>query len=286
MSKAAGSDLLPAHFISPKCYCMRKLIFLYFLIVITSCKKETVLQQTNIPTTILEKIEALGYNAADVQRFQGDYLVEGDIRLSEEDLNTPANGPYLRIAGTEQYRTLNLIAGTPRTITIKVSGLGTAFVVATDTAISRFNHLGISLTFVRITTGTADITISGFNQAPSGGSVVYATSGFPSSSGNPYPSILVNTNTAAFGSNPNVLFAASVIQHEIGHCIGFRHSDCLDRSFSCGGTAINEGAAGVGAILIPGTPSAPDANSWMLACNNGGNRTFNANDIIALNYLY
>lgn len=266
---------------------MRKLIFLYFLIIVTSCKKEVTVRQTAIPTAVLQKIEALGFNAADVQRFQGDYLVEGDIRLSEADLNKPVNGPYLRIAGTEQYRTSNLVTGTPRTITIKVaSSLGSAFVVGTDTAIARFNSLGISLTFVRITTGTADITISGFNQGPSGGSITYASSGFPSSSGNPYPTILLNTNSFAFGSNPNVLFVASVIQHEIGHCIGFRHSDCLDRSFSCGGTPVNEGSGGVGAILIPGTPSAPDANSWMLACNNVGNRTFNANDRIALNYLY
>jgi hypothetical protein len=96
----------------------------------------------------------------------------------------------------------------------------------------------------------------------------------------------MNTNQYAYGTNPNVLYVGSVIQHEIGHCIGMRHTDYMDRSYSCGGTATNEGSAGVGAIQIPGTPSGPDANSWMLACSNGGNRTFNANDIIALNYLY
>jgi hypothetical protein len=60
----------------------------------------------------------------------------------------------------------------------------------------------------------------------------------------------------------------------------------MDRSYSCGGTASNEGDGGVGAILIPGTPSGPDPNSWMLACSNGGNRTFNANDKVAMDYLY
>jgi hypothetical protein len=38
--------------------------------------------------------------------------------------------------------------------------------------------------------------------------------------------------------------------------------------------------------LIPGTPSVADANSWMLACSNGGNRTFNGNDQVAMDYLY
>jgi hypothetical protein len=96
----------------------------------------------------------------------------------------------------------------------------------------------------------------------------------------------MNTNAAAYGSSPNVLYVGSVIQHEIGHCIGFRHTDYFNRALSCGGTATNEGASSVGAVWIPGTPTGNSANSWMLACSNGGNRTFNANDIVALNYLY
>jgi hypothetical protein len=43
----------------------------------------------------------------------------------------------------------------------------------------------------------------------------------------------------------------------------------------------------VGAVHIPGTPTGPDANSWMLACiANGVNREFNNNDKTALDYLY
>jgi hypothetical protein len=94
----------------------------------------------------------------------------------------------------------------------------------------------------------------------------------------------MNTHRQAYGTNPNVLYVGSVIQHEIGHCIGFRHTDYATRS-SCNQN-VNEGDAGYGAIHIPGTPTGFDANSWMLACSNGGDRTFNANDIIALNYLY
>lgn len=61
----------------------------------------------------------------------------------------------------------------------------------------------------------------------------------------------------------------------------------MNRAYSCGGRHYNEGSAGVGAILIPGTPSKADPNSWMLACiSSGQNRPFNANDAIALNYLY
>jgi hypothetical protein len=76
--------------------------------------------------------------------------------------------------------------------------------------------------------------------------------------------------------------------HELGHCIGFRHTDYMNRSYSCGSGG-NEGqtTTGVGAVLIPGTPSGPDAKSWMLACiGSGVNRPFNSNDKVALAYLY
>jgi hypothetical protein len=98
----------------------------------------------------------------------------------------------------------------------------------------------------------------------------------------------MNTNQYAYGSNPDLNYVASVIQHEIGHCIGFRHTDYMNRSYSCGGRKVNEEKprSGYGAILIQGTPSTPDAESFMLACSNGGNRTFNANDVIAMNALY
>jgi hypothetical protein len=62
----------------------------------------------------------------------------------------------------------------------------------------------------------------------------------------------------------------------------------MKRSYSCGGRPVAEGevTTGVGAVHIPGTPTGGDPNSWMLACSNGTNRPFNANDKIALAYLY
>lgn len=260
-------------------------------VTFVACQKEKVAkteeQPAAIPQAVLNQISSLGFSTADVHRSGADYIVEGDIRLTAEDLSKGFSGPVLRVANTEQYRTTRVVTGLPRVIRVKVaSSLGTAYVSGTDLAISRYNALGTGLTFQRVTTGTANITISGFNEGPSGGYITLGSSGFPTSSGNPYSSILMNTNAAAYGSNPNVNYVGSVIQHEIGHCIGFRHTDYFNRAYSCGGAATNEGASSVGAILIPGTPSSADPNSFMLACSNGGNRTFNANDIIAMNYLY
>jgi hypothetical protein len=136
-----------------------------------------------------------------------------------------------------------------------------------------------------------------FQQVSSGGQIVFkvahgsylASSGFPSSTGTPYPTVNVNTNAiTSYSTSATFLnFAASIFAHEVGHCIGFRHTDYMNRAYSCGGSPANEGASTVGAILIPGTPSGPDPNSWMLACVGAGqNRPFNANDKTALNYLY
>jgi hypothetical protein len=255
-----------------------------------SCQKEsneTAQQQPQqkISQDVLQQISNKGFSTADVRKVEGGYLVEGDILLDEKDLASTSASPNLRIADVEQYRTNNLVTALPRVITVRVSGLSQAFINGTDLAIQRYNALGLRLTFRRVTSGTANITIQGFYEGPSGGFITLGSAGFPTSSGNPYSTIRMNTHPQAYGTNPNVNYVGSVIQHEMGHCIGFRHTDYMNRAYSCGSGG-NEGAAGVGAVHIPGTPTGPDAASWMLACSNGGNRTFNANDIVALNYLY
>ncbi|GAO42605.1 M57 family metalloprotease [Flavihumibacter petaseus] len=257
--------------------------------ILTSCSKngKTTTPPDEISADVKAKVSALGLDAGWMQKAEGGYLIEGDIFLSESRLDELVSSPVLRIAETEQYRTFNLVTGLPRVITISVTNLPTVYSDATNEAIRRYNTLGLQLTFQRVQSGGA-IDIIGFNQGPSGGYITLGSSGFPTSSGNPYNQVKMNTNEAAYGSNPNLNYVASVLQHEIGHCIGFRHTDYMDRSYSCGGRRVNEEKpkSGLGAVLIPGTPSGPDANSFMLACSNGSNRTFNANDIIALNYLY
>jgi hypothetical protein len=268
---------------------MKKVLF-FSLIALSlySCKKtsEETLPTDGISVETKAKISALGFSTTNVHKTADGYLVEGDILLSDEVLNSTPDQSLLRIAENEQYRTTNLVKNLPRVITIGVSGLGSAFVQGTDLAISRYNALGLKMTFQRITSGRPDINIQGFDQGPSGGYITLGSSGFPTKSGNPYGTIQMNTNAQAYGANPAVLYVGSVIQHELGHCVGMRHTDYYDRSYSCGGAVSNEGASNVGAILIPGTPSTANAGSWMLACSNGGDRTFNSNDVVGLNYLY
>jgi len=259
---------------------------------ITSCKKEVKdPAQEQISEETLAKINGHGFGTSDVQKVEEGYLVEGDIILTDANLSSNTTSPYLIIANVEQYRTTNLV-GKPRVITVSVSGTLEGISVwsnAADALISRYNALGLLISFQRAdavnTTAKGNVDIVGFNEGPSGGFITLGSSGFPDAVGNPYPEIKMNTNAQAYGTNPNQGYITSVLQHEMGHCIGFRHTDYMNRS-SCGHRKQNEGTAGVGAVWIPGTPTGFDAESFMLACSAGTDRSFNANDVIALNYLY
>jgi len=265
------------------------------------CKKEqkgppptiaTISKDTIISPDILAKIKAAGFSTQGAIKVAKGYLVEGDIVLTDAYLNSPDAKPKTIITtgkgshlATDQYSVTNPVSPanhyTYVTYKISAAGLSSGYVSALDEAILRYNNQYLDIRFTRITTGTADISLSTFYQVSS----LEGQSGFPTG-GVPYNSIALNTYW--YGTNPtNIQFLASVIQHEMGHCIGMRHTDYADRSFSCGGAYSNEGAGTAGAVQIPGTPSGADAASWMLACNDGvSNRTFNANDIIALNYLF
>jgi len=258
---------------------------------VSSCKKNNTSEQTDnkaeISASTLQQIKSLGFSVENARKVDNGYLVEGDILLTDDNLNEKSLSPNLNIAETEQYRTTNVVKSLPRVITISVTNLPQVYSDAVDLMISRYNSLGLRMTFQRANTGTTgNIDVFGFNEGPSGGYITLGSSGFPTSSGEPFNQVKMNTNVNAYGTNPNLLYVASVLQHEVGHCIGFRHTDYMNRAYSCGGKRSNEGTAGVGAIQIPGTPSKADAESFMLACSNGGDRTFNANDVIAMNYLY
>ena len=247
-------------------------------ITITSCKKDaTAPQEEAISDETLTKIYNHGFGTSNVQKIEEGYLVEGDIVLTEEFLNSTPGENFLRIANNEQYRTTNLVSGLPRTITISSSGdVSANLSSAIDGAIARYNAQNLLITMQRVASG-GNINIKIVNGGP-----YIASAGFPSG-GNPYGTVKFNRQYQNWASNSLI----TIFAHEIGHCIGFRHTDYMDRSFSCGGGTSNEGASSVGAVHIPGTPTGPDSGSWMLACiGNGVNRPFNNNDKTALGFLY
>ena len=258
---------------------------LFMLMLAISCKKAVSTDQEPALVTqdVINSVKALGFSTGNILADDGGFIVEGDIFIPANELNRSLNGAFLRVGETEQYRTTNLVTGLPRTITVALSNKINASVYGPvlDEVVRRYNAENLQINLTRVSSG-ANITFDNAN-----GSYL-ASAGFPTSTGNPYN--LVKVNTRAIGSGTSTTFinyAATIFAHELGHCVGFRHTDYMDRSFSCGGSVSNEGASTVGAILIPGTPAAADPNSWMLACiGSGVNRPFNANDKTALNYLY
>jgi hypothetical protein len=253
-------------------------------LALTGCQKtaEEVAKPAEITNDVKSQVKALGFGTQDIQAVHGGYRVEGDILLTSEMLATQKGPSTLRVGAEEQYRTTNLVTGLPRVLTVSISSqFSSAYVTAIDEAIRRYNAAGLRLTFRRITSGTADLPVKYSSNLGSG--VLGQSGGFPSG-GNPAPGFTLVPNVI---NSTNTNYIATIMAHEMGHCIGFRHTDYFNRAYSCGGSTSNEGASTVGAVLIPGTPSAADPNSWMLACvGNGVNRPFNTNDLTALNYLY
>ncbi|OLY92241.1 Dual-action HEIGH metallo-peptidase [Cnuella takakiae] len=251
------------------------------LLLFQACTKNVKEPEANEPVdaNTLGLIKAKGFSTSEVQKIEGGYLVEGDIVLTTDDLQTMPTSPNLVIASEEQYRTFNLVNtnGGRREITVSASGsVNAALSTAINNALARYNAQNLNITFRRVGSG-GNINIRLVNTRQ-----YIASAGFPSG-GNPYNEVKYANAYANYPSG----FMTTVIAHEIGHCIGFRHTDYMNRAYSCGGSASNEGSGTVGAVHIPGTPTAADPNSWMLAClGSNTDRPFNANDRTALGYIY
>jgi len=261
------------------------------IFVFSACQKDEGLVNETVAENpypeITEKLEQLHFNPSDLEMvdfqlpdgsFQEMFKVEGDIMFSREQIE---NMGVSSGVSTKQYRTNNLVSDGVITIIGYTGGGGFGLSnkeqTALQWAVNNYNRLNLDISF-NLTFGTnyqpIDMVIyHNPNESGSGGSA-----GFPSG-GNP------NKFVQLYGLDSyDTNVVEHVITHEIGHSVGFRHTDWFSRQ-SCGQSG--ESAGSTGAVHIPGTPTGYDSTSIMLACfSSNEDGEFNGNDITALRFLY
>ncbi|WP_395847668.1 M57 family metalloprotease [Cystobacter fuscus] len=224
---------------------------------------------------IVGNLVKAGFPANDIMIVDGKVYVGRDAEVS-----LGASREMLGTGDTtqEQYRTNNLISTSLSKICINGSTFTGAFSTALDLAIQNYDELPLTFAMARTPSTGCSFTINAVLQP----GMVGGSAGFPSG-GLPYSTINIGAGLASY----SVDVIEHVITHEIGHTIGFRHTDYYNRSISCGSGG-NEGDAGVGAIHIPGTPTTANVGgSIMNSCfRSAETGEFASSDITALKALY
>ncbi|WP_434348506.1 M57 family metalloprotease [Myxococcus virescens] len=241
--------------------------------VMVGCGTEPTVESQEIISNLIEA----GFPADDILVVDGSVYVGRDAHVTLDASREMLQAPE---GSAEQYRTTNLVGTGVTKICVNPTAEFNTYTNLSrglDQAIINYNERGLRITFARGPASGCTATITA--QAVSGSG---AQAGFPSG-GLPYGKILIGTGFNSYSVEVN----EHVITHELGHAIGFRHSDYYNRNISCGDGG-NEGEAGVGAIHIPNTPNtATVGGSLMNSCGLTPDiGEWTASDITALNYLY
>src|SRR5690606_13131145 len=143
-----------------------------------------------------------------------------------------------------QYSTTNLVGEDIEIICVDPSGVMASPLMypALASAAHAYNELGLSFELV-VTPVPESICDAIIETKIISGTI--AKAGFPSG-GLPHDLIKMGDQIPNYGMN----VLRHVWMHELGHCLGLRHTDYFNRSLSCGEGG-NEGAGSVGAEYIP-----------------------------------
>ncbi|WP_025666660.1 M57 family metalloprotease [Aquimarina megaterium] len=270
-------------------------------LTLVSCDKD----QVNTPVEesslvvekdVLNKITTLHFNPNGIEKVMVNdidgtkktmYRIEDDIMLSKSQIMDMGLHGGIQ---NKQYRTNNLVTSTNVIRVVGYTGnnqygLSSTARTGLQYAVNNYNNENLSIRFI-VSFGTNwgpnDILVYVDNSINPDPNRSAGIAGFPS---NGYPFTRVRINNGANLTQTNQQLE-HLLAHEIGHCIGFRHTD-WDTRKTCGENS-NEGVSNVGLVYIPGTAGpGGDPNSIMNACypaNTDGE--WSNLDRVALNYLY
>ena len=245
-----------------------------------SCKKNTdaSLETGKKQGTVYEYIIKLGYTDAEIQDIGDDYLVDGDIlfsKSSQPDFSIFDDGPQ-----TEQYVTGSFIGYNEQpNIVLLIDPSIAALSGEIEGAVAMWN--AVPNCRINITTTTTpndyDIRISAADLPPG----VCGTGSFPV---NARAGSEIKIDMTEIAGN-TFEQRRRTVAHEIGHCIGFRHTNWIRVRESQHGT--DQFGAVVSAMHILNTPTGNDPLSLM---NAGGCGSSIVNlsefDKIAVQYVY
>lgn len=265
------------------------LLLSWLLLGLGGCTKNTIDPVGELPldnvvmSDMVKKLIAKGYKLDRIQEFEDYYLVEDDLLFAKDmELNTPdanARNYYGNQLVSSNYigngnviRVFSTLPGPTG-----FGGVGTTWDEAVDPALAAWNSIPNACVIFQRTLdpNQADITIVNGAALPLGASY-FGRSGQPLPSGAPFHTVWINmqypngtatTNGAI--ANTSLIQKRNIIAHELGHCIGFKHTD-----------------VGAG-NPVPGTAS-PDPHSLMRDNLDFEFNTtvFSFSDQVAVRFLY